>query len=131
MSTTNVDMLNLRQALESSWKPDTAHLNVKEKGNSALGQCYPSSRVVQYFLPESEIVEGRVLTHAGIEKHFWNAIKVNGILIYIDLTWQQFPPNSTVEFREIRDRANLNDSKQTTARIDLLLDRVKRYLSRI
>lgn len=42
-----VEILTLRQALEASWRPETAYLNVEEEGNPALGQCYPTSRVIE------------------------------------------------------------------------------------
>jgi hypothetical protein len=125
-----IDLLKLRQALETSWQPDTAYANVKEKGNSALGQCYPTSRVVQHFLPETEIIEGEILTSSGTtEKHFWNLLTTNGKEIHIDFTWQQFPHGSIVKHWKIRDRNHLNDGPETIARVDLLLSRVKQYLA--
>lgn len=42
------DLLLLREALEASWDEKTSYLGVKEKGNPALGQCYPTFRVVRY-----------------------------------------------------------------------------------
>jgi len=55
-SDSKIDFLDLRQAIEKSWQPDTAYGFVEEKGNPALGQCYPTSRVVQYYYPKSEVV---------------------------------------------------------------------------
>lgn len=51
-------MLRLREAIEASWKPDTAYHHAEEVDNPALGQCYVTSRVIQYYFPEAEIVEG-------------------------------------------------------------------------
>jgi hypothetical protein len=128
MKRDSINFLKLRQALESSWQPDTAYLEVEEKGNPALGQCYPTSRVVQYFLPESEIVEGEVQTAKGIEKHFWNLLIVNGLELHIDYSWQQFPSGSSVKSWKIRDKNTLNDSEKTLTRVETLLSRVKQQL---
>jgi hypothetical protein len=124
-----MDMTKLREAIEASWKPDTAYHHVKEKGNPALGQCYVTSRVVQHYFPEAEIVEGEVLTDKGIEKHFWNMIITNNQRLHIDLTWQQFHHGSSVKNWKVRNRLTLNDSQQTIDRFDLLLKRVKDYLA--
>lgn len=127
----SVDLRQLSQALEASWQPDTAYLEVAEKDNPALGQCYPTSRVVQHFLPETEIIEGEILTGSGItEKHFWNLLTVHGKEIHIDLSWQQFPRGSIVKQWKIRDRNTLNDGPETIARVNLLLSRVKQYLAK-
>src|SRR5688500_15559561 len=123
------DLISLREALEASWESDTANLKMAEKGNPALGQCYPASRVVQHFFPDSEIVEGEVLTpHGSIEKHFWNVLKINGREFHIDFTWQQFPHGSRVKSWKIRDRRYLNDRKVTIQRTQTLLNRVENYL---
>ena len=129
MAELNIDMLKLRQAIEASRKSDTAYLYVEELGNPALGQCYVTSRVVQHYFPEAEIVEGEVQTPKGIEKHFWNVFKSNGKELHIDLTWQQFPPVSIVKDWKIRDRHTLNDTPPTVERVELLLSRVRRILS--
>ena len=63
-------MTELLEALEFSWKYDTASLQVFEEGNPALGQCYPTSRVIQFFFPDVEITEGEVWTGKSLEKHF-------------------------------------------------------------
>lgn len=126
-----MEMHKLREALEASWKPDTAYLNVSEEGNPALGQCYPSSWVVQYYFPVTEIVEGQVWTGRKTEKHFWNVLNVNGIMYHIDFTWQQFPKGSTVQSFKIRDRTKLGDGPETVARIDLLLKRVEHYFKQV
>lgn len=128
MNKISVDLLKLRQALEASWKPDTAYLMVEEKGNPALGQCYPTSRVFQYYLPDSEIVEGEVQTTNGVEKHFWNLLNINGLELHIDYSWQQFPPGSSVKTWKIRDRNALNDGEETIKRVETLLSRVKQRL---
>ena len=122
-------MTQLREALEASWKPDTAYLEVFEEGNPALGQCYPTSRVVQFFFPEVEIVEGEVWTGASTEKHFWTVLTINDDEYHIDFTWQQFPAGSSVQSYKIRDRNTLGDGKQTIRRVELLHERVKEYLA--
>jgi len=53
-----VDLIALREALAASWSARTSYGGVREEGNPALGQCYPTARVVQHFLPRSEIVKG-------------------------------------------------------------------------
>jgi|JI10StandDraft_1071094.scaffolds.fasta_scaffold54972_1 hypothetical protein len=122
------DLPRLREALEASWDEKTSYLAVKEKGNPALGQCYPTSRVVQHFFPETEIVKGRVWNGKEIETHFWNVLKVKDDLYHIDLTWQQFPQGSKVREYTILDRNELGDSEPTVKRCELLLERVNNYL---
>lgn len=127
----NVTIIMLREAIEASWGSDTAYLHVSEVGNPALGNCYPTSRVVQYYFPKMEIIEGQVLANEKLEKHFWNMIVDEGFEYHIDLSWQQFPPGSVVEEYKVRDRKTLADSESTVKRVDLLLDRVKRYLAQV
>ncbi len=124
-----ITMLKMRQALEASWDSETAYLGLAEEGNPALGNCYPTSRVVQYHFPDTEIVEGEVSTPKGNEKHFWNLVVVGGIEYHIDLTWQQFPTGSCVTGYKTRDRNELNDGQDTVRRVELLLDRVQNFLS--
>lgn len=127
-----VSILELREALEASWRPDTANLFADEAGNPALGQCYPTARVVQHFFPSAEIVEGNVMTPSGIEKHFWNCMKTpEGLEMHIDFTWHQFPRGSSVGTWQIRDRKSLGDSEPTLQRVALLLRRVKKHLKMI
>ena len=121
-------MHQIREALEASWQSDTAYLGVYQEVNSALGQCYPSARVVQHYFPATEIVEGQVLTDKSIEKHFWNVIEVDGVTYHIDFTWQQFPKGSIVQSYKVRDRTKLGDGPETIKRVELLLERVKRHL---
>ncbi len=122
-------MYRLREALEASWKPDTAYLHVEEKGNPALGQCYPTSKVVQHFFPETEIVKGHVWAGKSLEKHFWNTLNVGGVLYHIDFSWRQFPPGSAVkDFRPLT-KEELSDSEATLKRVELLLQRVQDHLS--
>jgi hypothetical protein len=123
-----IDMAQLREALEASWDSKTSYQSVLEKGNPALGQCYPTSRVVQHFFSDTEIVEGQVWTGRSTEKHFWNLLEVNGVMYHIDLTWQQFPHGSKVLNYKIRDRNGLGDSQKTTDRCELLRQRVTQYL---
>ncbi len=121
-------MIKLREAIEASWGPDTAYLHISEDGNPALGNCYTTSRIIQHYYPEMEIVEGQVWTGVGLEKHFWNTLITDNNEFHIDLTWKQFPPGSVVKEYAVRDRETLGDSKVTLIRVDLLLDRVKNIL---
>lgn len=121
-------MLALRRAIEASWQPDTAFGHVNEPGNPALGHCYDSARVIQHYFPNADIVEGRVITPQGEEKHFWNVLKIGDATIHLDMTWQQFPHGSYVENWFVRDRATLNDSPATLRRIELVLQRVQHHL---
>lgn len=123
------NMLSLRQAIEASWGVDTAYLEAYEEGNPALGNCYPTSRVVQYYYPKTEIVEGEIQTPKGTEKHFWNLLTVDDIDYHIDLSWQQFPVGSYVKSYKIRDRNELNDGEDAIRRVNLLLSRVKKFLA--
>jgi hypothetical protein len=120
----NVSIALLRSALESSWQADTAYLGVHQLGNPALGQCYPTSRVVQWFFPELEIASGEVDTGSGLEAHFWNVDPRCSPAKHVDLTWQQFPEGSTVVRVNVLDRNALNDRRSTIARCELLLERV-------
>jgi hypothetical protein len=124
-------LLQLREALEASWSKETAYLAVKKKGNPALGQCYPTSRVVQHYFPDTEIIKGVVWNGKEIETHFWNGLKANGILYHIDLSWQQFPAGSVVKSFRILDRNTLGDSEATVKRCKLLLEKVANYLTGI
>lgn len=128
MNTFEPDLLQLRHAIEMAWRPDTANGQVSQAGNPALGQCYPTARVVQHFWPETEIVEGVVVTPKGTEKHFWNVLQMNGKDMHIDITWQQFPHGSFVSQWKVRDRTTLDDRPQTIHRVELLLERVQREL---
>lgn len=125
-----IDLLRLREALEASWDEKTSYQAALRKGNPALGQCYPTSRVVQHFFPEMEIVKGKVWNGKETETHFWNGLMVNGTLYHIDLCWQQFPSGSSVSEFKILDRNALGDSAQTIKRCDLLRQRVTDYLNK-
>lgn len=128
MNDIKIDMLRLRSAIEAAWQPDSAYHYVEEKGNPALGQCYVTSRVVQFYFPEAEIVEGEVQTDGGVEKHFWNLFELNEKELHVDLTWQQFPPGSTIKSWKLLSRESLNDSQETADRVNRLLGRVKQSL---
>lgn len=123
-----VGMFKLREALEASWDSKTSYLNVSKEGNPALGQCYPTARVIQYYFPETEIVEGQVWTGSSMEKHLWNLLRSKGKEYYLDFTWQQFPNGSVIKSFKIRDRDELGDSPQTVRLVELLLKHVQRYL---
>jgi hypothetical protein len=81
----------LREALEASWDRDTAYQEVEQVGNPALGQCYPTSRAVQHYYPQTEILKGTVRVGERDELHFWNGLRVGADWYHIDLSWQQFP----------------------------------------
>jgi len=121
-------MLCLREALAASWGKLTAYLEVEQVGNPALGQCYPTSRVLQHYYPEIEIVKGTVWTGESAEVHFWNALPVGDDLYHIDLSWQQFPTGSYVQAFQVVDRQTLEDSEATVRRRSLLLMRVEEHL---
>ena len=117
-----IDLARLRAALEASWDERTSYLAAVRPGNPAYGQCYPTSRVVQHFLPDFEIACGEVDTGAGIETHFWNVRPGDGA--QIDLSWQQFPPGSKVVTFRLIDRG-APDTPGTVARCELLRERVQ------
>lgn len=127
-SPNGVGWSQLREALEAGWGVDTAYMQAEERGNPALGNCYPTSRVVQILCPQAEIVEGVVWTGNTSEKHFWNLLRVDGIEYHIDLTWQQFPQGSVVTEYTVRNRATFGDSEVTAQRVRKLLERVEAYL---
>jgi hypothetical protein len=121
-------MLGLREALIASWDKRTAYLEVEQMGNPALGQCYPTSRTVQHYYPETEIIKGKVWTGESLEVHFWNGLDIGVDWYHIDLTWQQFPPGSIVQEFAVIKRQDFNDSATTILRCALLLERVDDYL---
>lgn len=121
-------MLRLRAALEASWDRQTAYGAVEQAGNPALGQCYPTSRVVQHYYPATEIIKGKVWTGEREETHFWNGLPVGGEWHHIDLSWQQFPASAAVRAFAVLDRRTLNDSAATLQRCALLLTRVESRL---
>lgn len=124
----SLDLLQIREALEASWDEQTSYLAVKQLGNPALGQCYPTSWVIQHFFPATEIIKGHIWTGKDLEVHFWNGLQIDNTLYHLDLTWHQFPAGSSVRDFEILDRHTLNDSVSTTHRCELLLERVVRYM---
>ncbi|CAB3773432.1 hypothetical protein GQ57_31550 [Burkholderia sp. MSh2] len=121
-------MLRLREALIASWDRRTAYREIEQAGNPALGQCYPTSRTVQHYYPDTEIVKGSVWTGTAVEVHFWNGLRIGDDWYHIDLSWQQFPTGSIVREFSILERHELNDSEATTQRCALLLKRVDDYL---
>ena len=122
-------MLRLREALAASWDKRTAYLEVEHAGNPALGQCYPTSRVVQHYYPETEIIKGKVWTGETADVHFWNGLRVGNDWYHIDLSWQQFAGSSIIQEFVIVERQELNDSEATMQRCALLLKRVDDYLT--
>jgi len=95
----------------------------------ALGQCYPTSRVVQHYYPGTEIMKGTVWTGDAAEVHFWNGLRVGNDWYHIDLSWQQFPARSVIQEFVVVQRQELNDSGATMQRCALLLTRVEKYLT--
>ncbi len=124
-----VDLDRLAAALEASWDLQTAYRGVTKPGNPAFGQCYPTSRVVQFFYPDFEIARGEVWTGSGTECHFWNVRGSGDEAEQIDLSWKQFPPGSIVQGFELLDRRLLGDSPPTIERCTLLLRRVLSHLA--
>jgi hypothetical protein len=125
-----VSLVQLEAALEASWDRRTAYLEAWQPGNPALGQCYPTSRVVQWFFPHLEIAAGEVDTGSAREAHFWNIDPASTPAEHVDLTWAQFARGSKVAHFRILDRHALNDSPPTVARCRLLLERVLLSLER-
>ncbi len=119
-----ITLPELKSALETSWDRSTSYLGAHQSGNAALGQCYPTARVVQWFLPQLEIASGEVATGSALEAHFWNIDVASKPIKHVDLTWQQFPEGSKVVRFKVLDRHKLNDSPPTVARCHLLRDRV-------
>jgi len=118
-----IDLLRLREALEASWDSETAYGGVKTPGNPAYGQCYPTSRVVQHFFPETEIAQGDVWTGERLEPHFWNIVDRDGTLFHIDLSWQQFPTGSAVKACHSETDQRWKTA-ETLKRVEMLLSRV-------
>ena len=123
-----VSLPRLRSALEASWDSRTAYLGAFQPGNPALGQCYPTARVVQWFFPDFEIASGQVDTGSTLECHFWNIDPACNPPMHVDLTWQQFGQGSAVKQFKILDRNALGDSPPTIERCKLLLERVLIHL---
>ena len=119
-----VPLARLRAAIEASWDSRTAYLGACRPGNPALGQCYPTARVVQWFFPHLEIASGEVDTGSALEWHFWNVDPEGDPLVHVDLTWQQFGQGAKVRHFKILDRHALGDSPPTIERCRLLLERV-------
>ncbi|WP_422653083.1 YunG family protein [Brevundimonas sp.] len=119
----------LAEALEASWGPDTAYRGATRQESRAFGQCYPTSRVVQWFYPEFEIASGEVWTGQSTEWHFWN-VRGGGADDSIDLTWAQFPEGSTIRSYVVLGRHDTSDSPPTLTRCEILLRRVLAHLSR-
>jgi hypothetical protein len=126
----DVDLDRLAAALDASWDHRTAYRGLTRPGNPAFGQCYPTSRVVQFFYPETEIACGDVWTGSGTECHFWNVRGSGTDAEWIDLSWKQFPPGSSVQRFRLLDRRHLGDSPPTVERCALLLRRVLSHLAR-
>lgn len=115
------------KALEASWGPDTAYGGATRPECQAFGQCYPTSRVVQWFYPEFEIASGDVWTGQSTERHFWN---LRGAFAddFIDMTWGQFPKGSTILSYVVLNRLDTSDSPRTLKRCEILLRRVLAHL---
>jgi hypothetical protein len=121
-------LLALARSLRASWDELTAYQGKFDPANPSAGQCYPTSRVVEWFYPDYEVVRGEVLTQAGIEQHFWN-VRVGSVDAQkIDLSWDQFPPASTIVRFEFLFSNAFADSAGTQGRCLLLLTRALRHL---
>ena len=125
----SINFIRLREAIEASWAQDTAFQRVYEDGNPAQGNCYVTSRVVQHFFPEMEVVQGKVQSAEKLVGHFWNVLIKDGIEYHIDLTWKQFPQESIVTEYKFRDRHAFSDDQEAINRIEILLERVKKHLN--
>ena len=125
------NLLKLRQALEASWDEKTSYRAVKQDGNPSLGQCYPTSWLVQQYFPEMKIAKGKVWNGREEETHFWNVLDINGEKYHVDLTWRQFPHGSYVTSFNILDRNNLRDGQETVERCSTLQKRVEDKLRMI
>lgn len=119
-----VSLSRLEEALEAAWDCSTAFAGAFQAGNPALGQCYPTARIVQWFFPNFDIAAGEVETGSGVEAHFWNIGCSAEPPEHVDLTWQQFPTTSRVVGLRVLDRNTLGDSPPTVLRCRLLLQRV-------
>jgi hypothetical protein len=124
-----ISLPQLGSALEASWSPSTAYRRALEPGNPALGQCYPTAWVVQWFFPRFDIAAGEVDTGSAIEAHFWNIDQTSDPGEHVNLTGQQFPDASRIVGFRILGRHNLGDSPPTVLRCRLLLQRVRVNLS--
>ena len=122
-------MLRLREALTVSWDKRTAYLEVEQMENPALGQCYPTSRTVQHYYLETEIIKGKVWTGKTLGVHFWNGLRSGDDWFHIDLTWQQFPVGSIIQEFVVIARQEFNASEATILRCELLYKRVDDYLN--
>lgn len=118
----------LAAALRTSWDAATAYRGVFDPSNPAGGQCYPTSRVVQWLYPGFDVVCGEVWTGATLERHFWNLREGDGGGEKIDLSWEQFPAGSRIQRFERLQTAAADDSRGTQDRCALLLTRVLRCL---
>jgi hypothetical protein len=125
-----MSLKRLQQLLEASWRPDTAYEGVSEPGNAALGQCYPTARVVQWFFPRFEIALGQVDTGTSLETHFWNIDPTASPVEHVDFTRQQFAVGAKVIGWRLLHRDRLGDSPPTIARCERLLRRVLAGLRR-
>ncbi|MBC7546228.1 hypothetical protein H7171_00605 [Candidatus Saccharibacteria bacterium] len=77
------DMLKIREALEASWDEKTSYLAVKQEGNPALGQCYPTSRVVQHFSLKQKSLRARSGTVKKSKLIFGMACELMGVCIIL------------------------------------------------
>jgi hypothetical protein len=130
VSIESTDLPALTLALEASWDNLTSYQGATRPGNPAYGQCYPTSRVVQWFYPEYDIASGEVWNGAADEQHFWNVRGTGKHADWIDLSWKQFPAGSVVRRFSLLDRNALGDSERARERCALLLQRVLCYLGR-
>ncbi|VWX53518.1 hypothetical protein [Novosphingobium sp. 9U] len=115
---------DLARAMEASWDRLTAYRGIFDPNNPAGGQCYPTSRVVQWFYPGYEVASGEVWTGSSLERHFWNVRDGSDGVDRIDLSWQQFPARSVIRNFDILRLGPADDGQRTRDRCALLLERV-------
>lgn len=118
----------LAAALEDSWDHHTAYQGIFNPNNPAAGQCYPTSRVVQWFFLTCRVASGKVWTGAATEHHFWNMRETQRGSERFDLSWKQFPMGSAIKGFELISDDPSKDSPGTQDRCALLLKRVMAQL---
>lgn len=116
-----MNIRELREKLRKSWSKETCHIPLQEtwtKEKPETGQCVVTVLVIQDYL-------GGVIAHDIKNKHYWNIINNKKI----DLTQNQFPPNTIFNNDEIIKRKSLfskNPKAKTKERYELLLKNFKK-----
>lgn len=116
---------DIRALLESGFSPETAFGATRGIALSA-GQCAAAAKVVRDLIG-GEYVSARV---AG-QSHWFNRIVVNGLVIDVDLTGDQFGRPSVqiapagALYEDTRDRQPQEMNEETIARADRLAARIE------